>query len=58
MEAHAAAMAIAPANVDRNSFLLLHPGGDSLLPANRQAGQTDETSVRTNSRAGQFPVTI
>jgi uncharacterized protein len=41
MEAHAAAAATVPANVDRNSFLPLHPGAIRYYRQVGKAGQTD-----------------
>jgi hypothetical protein len=41
MEAHAAAAATVPANVDRNSFLPLHPGAIRYYRQIGKAGQTD-----------------
>jgi TRAP transporter TAXI family solute receptor len=41
MEAHAAAAATVPANIDRNSFLPLHPGAIRYYRQIGKAGQTD-----------------
>jgi hypothetical protein len=41
MEAHAAAASTIPANVDRNSFLPLHPGAIRYYWQIGRAGQTD-----------------
>jgi uncharacterized protein len=41
MEAHAAAAATVPANIDRNSFLPLHPGAIRYYRQIGRAGQTD-----------------
>ena len=41
MEAHAAAAATVPANIDRNSFLPLHPGAIRYYRQMGKAGQTD-----------------
>jgi TRAP-type uncharacterized transport system substrate-binding protein len=41
MESHAAAAATIPANMDRNSFLPLHPGAIRYYRQIGKAGQTD-----------------
>jgi hypothetical protein len=41
MEAHAAAAATVAANIDRNSFLPLHPGAIRYYRQIGKAGQTD-----------------
>jgi uncharacterized protein len=41
MEAHAAAAVTVPANIDRNSFLPLHPGAIRYYRQIGKAGQTD-----------------
>jgi TRAP transporter TAXI family solute receptor len=41
MEAHAAAAATVPANIDRNTFLPLHPGAIRYYSQIGKAGQTD-----------------
>jgi TRAP-type uncharacterized transport system substrate-binding protein len=41
METHAAAAATVPANMDRNSFLPLHPGAIRYYRQIGKAGQTD-----------------